>query len=142
MMRILIPITDEYDDEFILWLLEKIQSEMLQSLNIKKLEPFVKYQANHNVFKPTSSDNQIDFVKCVIAGIKLLTYRKVKDRWIIYMREDVLYPNYFAKVYSICKFINYGLSDIKGYPIFTDTLNRVSAQITKYYNRFVAELMI
>ena len=141
-MRILIPITDEYDDEFIFWLLEKIQTEMLQSLNIKKLEPFVKYQTENKIFKPMTSSSKIDFVNCVIAGIRLFTYKKIKDNWIIYMKENVLYPNHFAKVDSICKFINYGLSDIKGYPVFTDTLNRVSAQITKYYNRFVAELMI
>ena len=143
-MRLIVLENPEYDDNFIEWLLERVKGEIVKSINVKKLRSFDIIQNNLNIFTPRykSKSLNVDFVKTVFTGVKLLTYKKVKNAWIIYMKEDVVHPYYFATIYSLCKFVNYGRNDIKGYPIFTKAFNRVSAQITKYYKMYLRELLL
>lgn len=139
-MRIVIPITENYDEAFIDWLVMQIKSEMISSIVPKKFKPFIAYQQSQQVFKSKQPElEEIDFIRVVLQGIELYSYRKAKTVWIIEMQHDKLHRGYLNKVSSICKFINYGLLDLKGYPIFTNVLNRVSAYLSSYYNRFLLE---
>lgn len=138
-----IPVTTEYAQDFIEWLIGKIQYIILRDIDWKKLKPFSDYQEHTKLFNPMNThQKKIDFHEVVMLGIQNLSYIQVKDTWIISIKQDISYPGYYARVYDICKFINYGLLQVKGYPIFTEAFNTVNNDLSKYYSMFLAELVL
>ena len=137
-MRIIIPVNNQYAEDFIQWLIKKIKSNILLQLDLRKLYPVVAYQKEKKIFKPQANDElPINFESVVKHVVKSITYKKVKDNWIIYIPQNTPYKGYFTTLYALCRFIDKGNSEVKGYPIFSNTFNGVAANISKYYNQFL-----
>lgn len=143
-MRLVIEATDDYDSDFIAWLVEVVKVELMLSINSQRIRTFDVLQEDFEWFKPRipQKHHRLDFLASIIKGIQNLTYKRVKDAWIIYIPFTMIHPYYFTTIYSICKFVNYGCNAVRGYPIFTKTFNRVSTKISKYYNRYLDEYII
>lgn len=143
-MRLVIPYKSEYDKEFLDWLLERVKGEIIKSINVKKLRKFDEIQETLQIFKlkPHMLKQPVDFVQTIFKGIDLLRYKHIKDAYIIYIKPNVVHSYYLATIDSLCKFVNCGRNDIRGYPIFSKTFNRVSAQISKYYKIYLRESLI
>lgn len=142
-MRVIIPVTTHYAEDFIQWLIKRIKSKILLRLNLKKLYSATVYQKKFKRFEPYNNTvDPIDFVQVIKQGVSLITYKRVKDNWIIYIPESQVYEGYYASVYTLCKFVDNGCSDLKGYPIFTKTLKGVAANISKYYAQFLQEFVL
>lgn len=142
-MRLIIPQTKEYDEFFIEWLVNRIRVEILRSISLQKIKVYSVYQQEHKIFKPQGNNTkEIDFVKVMIKGANSFRYKKVKNNWIIYMREDIQYPGYFVNVYSLCKWVSYGVSDLKGYPLLPEILNTIQTKLKWYYTLFLSEYIL
>lgn len=142
-MRIIIPVTTEYAEDFIQWLVERIKGMIFLSLNMKKLKSFEMYQKDEEIFKPhTKESGNLNFKKAILKGIKSINYTRIKDNWIISIPQNKPYPGYYATIYSICKFVNNGNMDIQGYNLFSKVFIRVKTNLTKYYNQFLREYVL
>lgn len=142
-MRIIIPVTTQYAEDFIEWLIRRIKSNIFLSLDLKKLYTFQTYQKNVKVFKPhNNTKNELDFQSALMTGVKSITYKKVRNNWIIYVPNNIPYKGYYATILSVCKFIDSGNSEVRGYPIFTQIFNGVTTNLSKYYNQFLKEFVL
>ena len=64
-----------------------------------------------------------------------LVFKKFQGEIIITINNTKKFSNTNAKLYDLCKLINYGTFSVKGYPIFTEAFNYVSDNIEiLYYN--------
>ena len=137
-MRIIVPSNNQYAEDFIQWLIKKLQSRILLTLDLKKIYPLNKYQKDKKIFKAHSDKSpDIDFHDVLRKGISSITYRQVKDNWIIYIPENISYKGYFTTLYALCRFVDKGNYDISGYSILSKNFNHVAANISKYYNLFL-----
>lgn len=137
-MRVIIPINNQYAEDFIQWLVKRLKSNILLQLDLRKLYPFIAYQKDKKVFKSYNADEPpINFESVIKHVVKSITYKKVKDNWIIYIPENTPYKGYFTTLYALCRFIDKGNSEVQGYSIFSNNFNGVAANVSKYYNQFL-----
>lgn len=142
-MRILIPVTTHYAEDFIQWLVKHIKSQILLSLDLRNLYPATMYQKKHKLFKAhDDSQKALDFTAAIQQGVSLITYRQVKDNWIIEVPQNNPYNGYFTTIYTLCKFVDSGCNELRGYPIFTKTFKGVAANVSKYYAQFLQEFVL
>ena len=74
----------------------------------------------------------IDIKTILIYGINHLHYTETSEKIIIKMNYYLNCPNIDAKLYDICKLVNYGNLNIKGYPIFTNVFKHILNNIDFY----------
>lgn len=143
-MRFLIEVTNDYDRYFIEWLIHRVQYELLHSINPKRIRALEVIVNELNLFKTRfpSKIMRLDLMDALITGILSLQYKQIKNYWVIYIPPHLMCRTHFTTICTLCRFVNNGRNDIKGYPIFTKTFNRVSAKISRYYNMYLNEFMI
>lgn len=108
----------KYEDEFYTWLV----------LEIKKLFPlFIKR------YKLISLSNylNIDCYQVLIKACDNLIVKDFKDNKIITINDDAMFGKYNLK--QLCKFINNGNMEIKGYDIFTQVFFLIKRNIKVYH---------
>lgn len=108
----------KYEDEFYTWLI----------LEIKKLFPlFIKK------YKLISLSNyfNIDCYQVLLKACDNLIVKDFKDNKIITINDDAMFGKYNLK--QLCKFINNGNMEIKGYDIFTQVFSLIKRNIKVYH---------
>lgn len=111
-------------NNFFKFLKDIIKSAILKNLDVKKLIVFDEYFKNNLNIKVTPIARQV-----IIIGIENLIYSKTSEGINIYINPSTIVYNTQYHVAELCRLINYGTLDLKGYPIFTNTFNKIKDNI-------------
>lgn len=122
------------DDDFVKFLIRKLNAFIVSSLNIKKLSNAFEYlKSDEEYSDKIKSINTL--VRFVYVGASSFKCTQHDDKYIIFMDDKKTLYN--IKVYDICCLINYGNSVFDGYPIFTDNITTMESNLDnfrRYYN--------
>ena len=125
-------ITDEdvvEDDVFAQWLLSKVRLMLVQKLSDEKLALLeLKYK-------------ELPVLEIVEQGIDSLEVAQSSDKIVIEIPVTRSFNRTGYKLVQLCKIVNYGCLDIRGYPIFTDVFSSVSANVQSYYTQYEEEVL-
>ena len=88
----------------------------------------------------TKNNADINMQLAVIRGIQSLRCQVYKNSFVIEVDKSITYPQQFVKVAVLCRFVNYGVSDPKGYPIYDEVFAFVSANLSEYYREYIYEM--
>ena len=128
---------DLLDRSFILWLKVKIRDKILVNINPKKLINWDKYLNENNVYKSIYK-KKISARDIIVAGAMNLDFSKSESKFMIYINHNTFTPGLDrVKLETICKLINFGDLQNKGYPIFTDTFDYFAESIQDYVDRYL-----
>jgi hypothetical protein len=124
------------DRSFIEWLKLKIRDKILIDTDPHKLLKWDLFFNDNNEFKSIYK-KRIQTRDFIIAGAVNLTYTKSEVSFIIRINNNIYTPGLDRiKLISICKLINFGNSEIGGYPIFTNTMNHFAENIQYYVEEY------
>ena len=123
--------------DFINWLKVKIRDKIISDIEDKKLIVWDEYlntnSAYVSIYKKKISSKDI-----IIAGAANLEFSKSESTFSIFINRNVFTPGLDRiKLETICKLINFGDLQIKGYPIFTDTFDYFAESIHDYVDRYL-----
>jgi hypothetical protein len=128
------------DRSFINWLCIQIRNEVIANINLKKLDNWDRYFNSETVYKSIYK-KRISTRDLIVAGVSNLYYQVSEDGFWISINPTKLTPGLDRiKLETICKVINYGNRQIIGYPIFTDTFQKVADNITDYVQKYQTTL--
>lgn len=125
------------DRSFIMWLKVKIRDKILSDIDSKKLINWDKYFNNNNVYKSIYK-KKISSLDIVTAGAVNLDFTKSESNFLIFVNRNISAPGLDRiKLETVCKLINFGDLETKGYPIFTDTFEYFAKNIQDYVDRYL-----
>lgn len=129
------------DDDFIEWLIDIIKHKIISQLDNEYIINFNNIVNDNEIFKKNNPDSKVKFDvrKAILISLNTLKYRKIKNVYIIDIGKDILFPNYQVKLETVCKLLNYGNTQIKGYPIFTNVFNDIRQNLESYYQQYLDE---
>lgn len=127
------------DDDFIDWLIDEMRYEISTKINEKKLDMFNKYIEESNLFEPMNNSSKFDVKQAIILSLNTLTYRKTNNVYIIEVGKNKLFPGYKVNLETVCKILDSGNTEIKGYPIFSKIFNNIKLNILEYYEKYLDE---
>ena len=128
-MILKIKIDSNIDNDFIEFLIKKIKQYILHEADTKKLAAFDKYLIR-------TLDLGISAARIVVTATDNLKYIKTNKTYTIEIDNNVYLVNKKAKLYDMCKLINFGNLSIKGYPIFTDTFEHFKHNLNDYISMY------
>ena len=137
-MRLEIEYKDNsLDKKFGNWLILIIRELIKSSINDKKLSKWDKYIEEHfnHIYskKVTSKD-------IIFTGIKDLMCDDTDSKLIIKISTNHFMQGLDrVRVETLCRLINYGNTEIKGYPIFTNAFNDIADNISVYVRKYLEE---
>lgn len=135
-----LQITDSNDvltKHFGEWLIERIQEKFSASIDDNKLKRWDKFFEDAPQYKSIYK-KKILTKDILVTGIRNLVCQQSSSFLSIRIDNNKFVPGLDrVKVDSICKLINYGNQDIKGYPIFTDTFEHFAASIHDYVDEYL-----
>ena len=126
-------------DEFVRYLIRQYILYISSIIDFKKLNPINKY-LKENLFKDKFYKKNINALNIIVIGVYSIKYRKNKYKTVLYIDPYKKLPHTDIKLVSLCKLINYGNMDIKGYPIFTRGFNYIKENIDELYDRYLDQL--
>lgn len=125
------------DRSFIIWLKLKIRDKVLADINEAKLVKWDLYFNNNSHFRSIYK-KKLSTKDFIIAGAINLDYIKSESSFIIRINNNYYTPGLDrVKLMSICKLINFGNTEVNGYPIFTDTFEYFAQNIQAYVEEYI-----
>ena len=133
-MTFTIQQTVDIDDYFIEWLLDiiKIQCQT-------EIKPYKLIKLNDRIINSEQFDvasKSFNLYKEMQRVVRSLRYRKVKNCYVIYVPSNIYVSNTNIPLSRLSRFVCYGDLQVKGYPILSDTIQRVIANIAKYIKHY------
>lgn len=135
-MRLVINKEKDIDENFIQYLIKKIQEKILASINSKKLIKWDKYLLN--IFN-NKLIKKVNTKEIFLIGLHYLEYIETKENFIIQINPNVKYRDTNFTILSLIKLINYGCVGIQGYPIISNTFEEFQKKIKIYKNKYITE---
>lgn len=127
-----------YDEKFILFLIGEIQEYFLSQIDDKKLIKWTEY-INQNIKFNKLFKKHINAKDIIISGIYNLRYRKLYNKYIIEIDDNVLVSDTDIKLNSLCKTINFGTLSMRSYPIFYKVFNDIQINLQSYYKQYLQD---
>ena len=125
------------DRSFIMWFKVKVRDKIIQSIQDDKLKAWDKY-INENPTYKSIYKKHINIKDIIVAGAANLDFTKSESNFMIFINRNIFTPGLDRiKLESICKLINFGSLEIKGYPIFTNTFDYFAESIQDYVDRYL-----
>ncbi len=125
------------DRSFIQWLKVKIRDKIIAGINPKKLIIWDEYLNNNPVYKSIYK-KKISALDIIVAGAMNLDFNESGSDFMIYINRNIYTPGLDrVKLETLCKLINFGDLNNKGYPIFTDTFDYFAESIHDYIDRYL-----
>ncbi|MBO5712066.1 MAG: hypothetical protein J6R47_04440 [Acholeplasmatales bacterium] len=125
------------DISFINWLKVKIRDKIITDINPKKLINWDNYFNQNNVYKSIYK-KRISTLDIIIAGANNLDFSKSESNFMVNINHNIYTPGLDrVKIATVCKLINFGDLENKGYPIFTDTFDYFAENIQTYVDRYL-----
>lgn len=142
-MTFTITANEYVNDHFIKWLLRIIRFQIIKNINHKKLLIFNEIVDKENIFEKSNpyDKNKFDVRKAVVISLNNLQINRIKNVYIIRISDNVVFPGYNVKLSTICKLLNYGNTNIKGYPIYTQAFDNVRLNLKKYYQQYIKQTL-
>lgn len=139
-MKLQIPIKINrfnIDIRFIKWLMPYIKHQILKNINNRQLYVIDKYIEDSLLLEEYKLKNiKFSSRKAIMLAINNLIINKRKDAYEIEIDNNILYPGYSISLENICKLINLGNMDIKGYPIIINAFNHITDNLKRYCARY------
>ena len=132
-MKLVIKKSKYVDKRFIQWLLPHIKYQLIKRLDNKHIAVFNYYLNKEDEF----ANKKINIKKILLLAIRTLRFYEYTDLFIICINEDLVVPEYDVTLGTLCRFLNYGNLNIKGYPIFTEAFNAVKINLKTYYKQYI-----
>ena len=129
-MQIIIDRTQD-NELFSNWLLKVVRHEIISNLNPRKLSVYEEYIKESNIFNMSQKTlNNFKIINVIYTFIRTLRKDTFKHTYIYSFNKHIKYDN--VTYYEICKLVNYGNSEIKGYPFITNILSNIQKNIKEY----------
>ena len=123
-------------DKFYAWFIKQIQSEFISKLDDKKLLSWNEYLTENfrSVYKKRVSAKDV-----LLSGIYNLQITKSSSKLTIEINDNVFVPYLDrVKVKTLCKLINFGNTEMKGYPIFSTVFQDFTKDFNHYIDKYVS----
>lgn len=124
-------------DDFSSWLIDKMKIHFYSILDKNKLIRWDKYLNETETIKKIY-DITLSSEKILKDGIESLVCDRFPQCLVIHIdRTQLVFGLYYTKLESLCKLINYGNSQISGYPILSEVFQEFVDNIDTYIDRYV-----
>ena len=125
------------DKHFIRWLLPLIKYKILKDINNPQIKHFNQLVSESNLLDTYKNNNiEFDARRIILMSINNLRYTEHKDVFIIEIDNNKKVPGYSITLENLCKIINFGTLDIKGFPIYTNAFNHIVVNLKAYYGKY------
>ena len=125
------------DKHFLRWLEPIIKYQILKNINNKQLNQISNLIEEQEILNEFKTKNiKFDARKIIFMSLNKLRVTKTKDHYIIGIDRKALCPGYNLSFDEICRIINYGTIDIKGFPIYTNAFEHVLNNLKKYFVKY------
>ena len=115
-----LDINTKYGLEFVLYIIKKLQEYIIGNINDKKLV-FIEEYINQNyksIYRKHISARDV-----LVSGAMNLTYQIYANKFTVEIDSKQILYGTNAKLYDICKLINFGVLGIGSYPILTESFD-------------------
>lgn len=133
-------ITDKNDvltKDFGNWLIQRIQEKLAVDIDERKLKKWDKFFENSSEYKSIYK-KKIVTKELIVIGVRNLVCFRSPIHLSIHIDTNQFVPGLDrVRIHSVCKLINYGNQEIKGYPIFTDTFEYFASNIDDYVDQYM-----
>lgn len=137
-MNLIITNKNKYDNNFFNWIIKLIQFKLIFNTNYSKLKNLEQY-INTNVQYKTIYKNYISMKDVIAIASSNYIYYTYNNSIVICINPNIVIHNTNAKLIDVCKLINYGTLDIKGYPIFSQIVFDIKSNLDNYYEQYLNE---
>ena len=129
------------DDYFIEWLIDVIRHKIISQIDNKRIHIFNDIVNDNQIFNEVNPNIKVKFDvrKAIILALNSMRYRRIKNVYIIDIGNNILFPHYQVKLDTVCRLLNYGNTQIKGYPIFSQVFNDIRKNLKQYYQEYLDE---
>lgn len=131
-----LDINTKYGLEFVLYIIKKLQEYIIGNINDKKLV-FIEEYINQNyksVYRKHISARDI-----LVSSAMNLTYQIYANKFTVEIDSKQILYGTNAKLYDICKLINFGVLGIGSYPILTESFDYFRDNLDYMYEYYIRE---
>ena len=119
------------------WLLDIIKLRCQTAIKPNKLILLNEHIVSDNVFNLNDKQRaSFNLYREMLKVARSLRWRKVKDYYIIYIPSNIFISNTDIPLSKLSRFVCYGDLTVKGYPILSDVIQGVIANIAKYIDQY------
>ena len=131
--------SEKLGTDFCEWLISILSNQIKGSIDDKKLIRWNEYLSSGGAITLVGRKS-ILAKEIIFKGANSIIVRELPNKFIIEINSKVMMPGVKSKkVSTLCRLINYGNMDIKGYPIFSDTFAMVADNINAYIDLYALE---
>lgn len=117
--------------EFVEYLLDKIRVHLIENLSKENMKMWDAYFANDEALKGAT------LREIVGESLKAMTVEEHPTTFEIAIKSSARLSRTNAKLYEVCKLINYGNLSIMGSNIYTKTFRYFNEHIQEYIEKFL-----
>ena len=131
-----LDINTKYGLEFVLYIIKKLQEYIIGNINDKKLV-FIEEYINQNyksIYRKHISARDV-----LVSSAMNLTYQIYANKFTVEIDSKQILYGTNAKLYDICKLINFGVLGIGSYPILTDSFDYFKDNLDYMYEYYIRE---
>lgn len=131
-----LDINTKYGLEFVLYIIKKLQEYIIGNINDKKLV-FIEEYINQNyksIYRKHISARNI-----LVSSAMNLTYQIYANKFTVEIDSKQILYGTNAKLYDICKLINFGVLGIGSYPILTESFDYFRDNLDYMYEYYIRE---
>lgn len=131
-----LDINTKYGLEFVLYIIKKLQEYIIGNINDKKLV-FIEEYINQNyksIYRKHISARDV-----LVSGAMNLTYQIYANKFTVEIDSKQILYGTNAKLYDICKLINFGVLGIGSYPILTESFDYFRDNLAYMYEYYIRE---
>ena len=131
-----LDINAKYGLEFVLYIIKKLQEYIIGNINDKKLV-FIEEYINQNyksIYRKHISARDV-----LVSGAMNLTYQIYANKFTVEIDSKQILYGTNAKLYDICKLINFGVLGIGSYPILTDSFDYFRHNLDYMFEYYIRE---
>lgn len=131
-----LDINAKYGLEFVLYIIKKLQEYIIGNINDEKLV-FIEEYINQNynsIYRKHISARDV-----LVSGAMNLTYQIYANKFTVEIDSKQILYGTNAKLYDICKLINFGVLGIGSYPILTESFDYFKGNLDYMYEYYIRE---
>lgn len=131
-----LDINTKYGLEFVLYIIKKLQEYIIGNINDKKLV-FIEEYINQNyksIYRKHISARDV-----LVSSAMNLTYQIYANKFTVEIDSKQILYGTNAKLYDICKLINFGVLGIGSYPILTESFDYFRDNLDYMYEYYIRE---
>ena len=131
-----LDINAKYGLEFVLYIIKKLQEYIIGNINDKKLV-FIEEYINQNyksIYRKHISAKDV-----LVSSAMNLTYQIYANKFTVEIDSKQILYGTNAKLYDICKLINFGVLGIGSYPILTESFDYFKDNLDYMYEYYMRE---